>query len=55
MKGRTWPQGEATGVDGVSTDTRERQMALPDTKIGKRYGEDERECPASCEANLGFS
>ena len=46
---------EAAGVDGVSTDTRKRQVAIPDTKVGKRYGEDEGECSTSCEANLGFS
>ena len=46
---------EATGVDGVSIDARKRQVAVPDTTAGKRYGEDEGECPTSCEANLEFS
>ena len=47
--------GEAAGVDGVSTDTRERQVALPDTKAGERHGEDKNRFPTSGEADLGFS
>ena len=47
--------GEAAGVDGVPTDTRGRQVALPDTKAGEHHGEDKRRCSASGEADLGFS
>ena len=33
--------GEATAVDGVPSDSRKRNMAVPDTEDGKRDGQEE--------------
>ena len=45
---------KTTGSDGISTNTRERQVAVSNTKARECYGKDEGECPTSREADLGF-
>ena len=46
---------KTTGSDGISTNTKERQVADSNTKARECYGQDEGECPTSRDADLGIS
>ena len=43
---------EASRVDGISSDARERVMAVPDPKTRERNGQNERERSTTGEANM---